>query len=182
MSIEGCYVVVSDPKADERGSFFRTYCVDELRRAEIDLPVVQTSISVTARRGTIRGIHLQLPPSSERKMVRCLAGVIWDVVVDLRPGSPSWAKWSAVYLDDPVKAVVVDEGCGHGFQSLSDGCVVEYQISERYDPGRASGVSWCDPALAIDWPEPVTAMSESDRTQPTLDGLGALQGEIGRAE
>ena len=131
---------------------------------------MQCSISFNSRKGTLRGIHYQVPPHAEAKVVRCTRGAIYDVVVDLRPDSPTYRKWSAVVLTAEKRNMVyVPEGCAHGFLTLKDESEVFYQMSEFYNPESARGVRWDDPAFNIMWPEKVAVISERDRTYPDFE-------------
>jgi dTDP-4-dehydrorhamnose 3,5-epimerase len=154
---------------DERGSFARTYCADEFAARGLEACVVQCSVSYTRRRGTIRGMHWQSEPHAEAKIVRVTRGAVHDVVVDVRPGSPTLHHSFAVRLDSTgTRALYVPPGFAHGFQTLEDDTEVSYQISAAYVPAAARGLRYDDPALAIYWPEPVTIVSERDREHPLL--------------
>jgi dTDP-4-dehydrorhamnose 3,5-epimerase len=158
--LEGAYVIEFDAVQDERGFFARTYCDEELRKL---LPhIAQSSISFSSFRGTLRGMHYQRPPHEEAKIVRCSRGRIFDVIVDLRT-----ARWFGIELkSDNRRMLFVPERFGHGFQALDDDTEVSYQISRKYNSDSASGFRWNDPAFAIQWPLPVTAMSDRDRSWP----------------
>jgi dTDP-4-dehydrorhamnose 3,5-epimerase len=130
---------------------------------------VQCSISFNARKGTLRGLHYQAVPHAETKLVRCTKGAIYDVVVDLRPRSPTFREWTAVELTAEKRNMVyVPEGCAHGFLTLEDESEVFYQMSEFYDAESARGVRWDDPAFQIAWPGKVEVISERDRTYPNI--------------
>jgi len=138
---------------DERGFFARTACLREFRAHGLPQQWVQSSISWNRRRGTVRGLHFQWPPSQEAKLVRCVRGAIFDVLLDLRPGTESFLRHHALELDDERRdAVYVPAGVAHGFQTLRDDVEVLYQMSDYYVPELAAGVRWNDPALAIAWP------------------------------
>jgi dTDP-4-dehydrorhamnose 3,5-epimerase len=129
--------------------------------------MVQANAIVTRARGTLRGVHFQLPPHEEAKLVRCLRGEIFDVCVDLRPESPTYRKWHGVHLTaGDNRMFYVPEGCGHGFQSLTDDTEVQYQTSAFFAPSHATGVRYNDPAFKVEWPEPVTMLSEADTNWP----------------
>jgi dTDP-4-dehydrorhamnose 3,5-epimerase len=170
--IDGLWVVETEPVSDARGSFVRLSCERELAPVCPGLRFVQTNLSVTARAGTVRGMHLQRPPAAEHKLVRCLAGRVFDVAVDLRPGSPTFLGWHATELSaDVERSVLIGEGLAHGFQALSDDARLLYQHTAFWDPRREAGVRWDDPAIGIAWPLPVTAVSERDRGLPLASGL-----------
>jgi dTDP-4-dehydrorhamnose 3,5-epimerase len=165
--IRGAYLIDIEPVEDERGFFARTYDADELRRRGLDARVAQCSVSFSARRGTLRGMHYQRAPHSETKLVRCTRGAIYDVVIDLRPSSPSFKQWFGAELTARShRMLYVPEGLAHGFQTLEDDSEVAYQISEAYHPHAAAGFRWNDPAFAIRWPLDVTAIAERDRSFP----------------
>lgn len=176
-AVDGMFVVQPEPREDERGWFARTWCDIEARAHGLEPKWVQCSISYNARRGLIRGLHYQRPPYEETKLVRCTSGSIHDVVVDLREESPTLGRYHAVVLSAANRlAVYVPAGCAHGFQVLEDGSEVFYQISEFYAPDHAAGVRWNDPTLDIQWPLPVTSMSERDQTLPYFRATTAVPG------
>ncbi|GBD43047.1 dTDP-4-dehydrorhamnose 3,5-epimerase [bacterium HR40] len=155
---------------DRRGWFGRAFCRDSLRHLGIDLDPVQANLSLSRRRGTLRGLHYQLPPSAETKLVRCLAGAILDVVLDLRPHSPTFGRHMAVELEGGApRAVLVPPGCAHGFLTLTDDTLVLYFVSARYDPARERGVRFDDPTFAIRWPFPPEVVSDRDLAHPDFD-------------
>jgi dTDP-4-dehydrorhamnose 3,5-epimerase len=166
--IPGAFVVESEPIADERGFFSRIFDADEFatRGLEIDFP--QWSISYNERRGTLRGMHLQRDPHAEAKLVRCTRGSLYDVVLDLRPDSPTFRRWAAVELSEENRlALYIPKGLAHGFQTLAPATEVVYAMSERFEPSAADGVRWDDPAFGIEWPETEQrVMSEKDRSWP----------------
>ena len=165
--ISGVFEIHPELKSDERGFFARTWCQSEFRDHGLDSNLVQCSISYNARKGTLRGMHYQAPPFSETKVVRCTQGAICDVVLDLRPESPTFRVWIAVYLTAENRNMVyVPKGCAHGFLTLKDGTEVFYQMSEFYNADSARGVRWDDPAFRIAWPEKVEVISERDRAYP----------------
>jgi dTDP-4-dehydrorhamnose 3,5-epimerase len=168
--IGGVYVVESDPAADERGFFARTYCRRAFAEQGIPFAIEQASVSFNARRGTLRGMHLQVEPHEEAKLVRCLAGAVFDVVVDLRAGSPTQLQWLGVELSaDGRNALYVPAGLAHGFLTLEDACELEYLISTPYEPAAAAGVRWDDPAIGIEWPSAPTVISPRDAAFADLD-------------
>ena len=169
--VQGAFRVAIEPQADARGFFARIYCEREFAAAGLPSRFVQASLSFNARRGTVRGLHFQWPPSREGKLVRCLSGAIHDVLLDLRPGSPSYLKHAAIGLDaDRRDAVFIPHGVAHGFQSLADGSEVLYEMTDFYAPELAGGVRWDDPAFGIDWPIAAPgAISERDANCPDFD-------------
>jgi dTDP-4-dehydrorhamnose 3,5-epimerase len=165
--LEGAYIVEPERREDERGFFARTWCRDELAAEGLVTDLAQCSISRNTHAGTLRGMHFQTAPHEEVKLVRCTTGAVHDVIVDLRPGSPTHARWIAVELDaERANALYIPKGFAHGFQSLVDGAEVLYMISDAYAPEAASGVRFDDPAFGICWPLPVRVISERDRAWP----------------
>jgi dTDP-4-dehydrorhamnose 3,5-epimerase len=164
--IEGAFVIATEPVEDERGFFARTFCQEEFRSRGLEACVAQCGVSFSARRGTLRGMHLQAPPHAEVKLVRCSRGAIYDVILDLRDGSPTFARWWAVELTPASgRLLYVPEGVAHGFQTLEPDTEVSYQMSRAHVPEAATGVRWDDPAFGIDWPLEVTAISAGDRAR-----------------
>lgn len=152
---------------DERGSFARSFCRDEFARQGLPTQFVQASVSVTRHAGTLRGMHYQLPPHEEGKLVRCARGAVHDVVADLRPGSPSYMKWQGFRLDqDGDLSLFIPPGCAHGFQTLADDTELLYQMSTEYAPGSAAGFRYDDRAFAIAWPREVTLVAAKDLAWP----------------
>lgn len=169
-AIEGVVIVEPQPHADERGFFARTFCAREFGAAGLSPVVAQANVSFNHRAGTLRGLHYQRPPAQEAKLVRCTRGSVFDVAVDLRPGSPTYLRHVGVVLDaDARNALYVPEGCAHGYLTLEDGCEVTYQVSEFYTPGVEAGLRWDDPTLGIDWPREVRVVSPKDAGLPLLD-------------
>jgi dTDP-4-dehydrorhamnose 3,5-epimerase len=167
-ALAGVVVVELEEHVDERGSFARTWCRDEMTAAGLSSELAQCSLSRNRRAGTLRGLHFQRAPYEEAKLVRCTRGAIFDVAVDLRAGSPTRGQWVGVELDPHTgRALYVPEGCAHGFQTLVDDTDVAYMISVPYASDAADGVRWDDPLLAIDWPDaPERTISERDRGLP----------------
>lgn len=166
-SVPGAVVVELVRHEDERGFFARAWDPDELVAAGLTPRLRQASFSRSARAGTIRGMHFQHAPHEEAKMVRCVRGAIFDVVLDLRPESPTYLAWHGVELShDNGRAIYVPEGCAHGFQTLVDDADVLYLISCPYVPEAADGVRWDDPAFAIAWPLEPTVIGPKDREWP----------------
>ena len=168
--IAGAFIVEAEPVSDERGFFARVWCVDELRDAGLRNEVVQVSVSLNVRAGTLRGMHWQRAPHAETKVVRCTRGAIFDVIVDVRPSSLSYRRWYGIELsEDYVRMLYIPEGVAHGFLTLTDDTEVLYQMSDSYVPTATRGVRWDDPAFAIEWPAPPLVMSERDRAFPDFD-------------
>ncbi len=169
--LAGAYLVDPERIADERGFFARTWCRDEFERRGLDARLVQCNISSNARRGTIRGMHYQVEPHGEVKLVRCTRGAIFDVVVDVRPASPTYLRWFGVDLTaENRRMLYIPSGFAHGFQTLADEAEVAYQMSDFFHADSARGIRHDDPALAIAWPLPLTVISEKDRGYPPLPG------------
>jgi len=165
--LPGVFEIRMEPMPDARGFFARCWCEREFESHGLNPKVVQCSVSFNARRGTLRGMHYQVAPDQEAKVVRCTKGALYDVLVDLRRGSPTFGDWVAVVLTAERRNMVyVPEGCAHGFLTLEDETEVLYQISEFYSPQSARGVRWDDPAFRIVWPEEVKVISERDRKYP----------------
>ena len=155
------------PHEDERGFFARLWCAEALRSRALPDTLQQCSLSYNRRARTIRGVHYQAAPRAETKVVRCVRGAIYDVLVDLRPESPTFKQWVAHELNDRNRlALYVPPGIAHGFQTLTDDAEVLYLIDQAYDPALARGVRWNDPAFGIRWPLPPGALSERDRGFP----------------
>ena len=168
--LQGAFEIHLEVKPDERGFFARAWCQREFENSKLNSRLAQCSISFNSRKGTLRGIHYQAPPDAETKVVRCTKGAIYDVVVDLRPGSPTFRDWIAVVLTAEKRNMVyVPEGCGHGFLTLEDESEVFYQMSEFYSAESARGVRWDDPAFQVAWPDKVEVISERDRTYPNFE-------------
>jgi len=165
--LPGVFEIDVEPKADERGLFARTWCQKEFVDRGLKGNVVQCSLSFSPRRGTLRGMHYQVAPHGETKLVRCTSGAVYDVVVDLRPESPTFKDWIAVVLAaETRKTMYVPEGCAHGFLTQEDETEVFYQMSEFHDMEFARGVRFDDPAFHIDWPDKIEVISQRDRNYP----------------
>jgi dTDP-4-dehydrorhamnose 3,5-epimerase len=172
--LAGAFVVDLDRKPDQRGFFSRSFCNEEFEAHGLTPAIVQCNISFNHRRGTLRGMHYQVPPAPEAKLVRCLRGAIYDVIVDMRPGSPTFLQHFGIELSDENRtALFVPEMFAHGYQALSDGAEVLYQVSAAYAPACERGLRYDDPALAIAWPEPVTLISDKDRAWPLVSAKAA---------
>jgi dTDP-4-dehydrorhamnose 3,5-epimerase len=160
-------IVDVDPHRDARGLFARTFCEEEFAAAGLPIRFVQSSLSFNTHRGTLRGMHFQVAPKTEGKLIRCTLGAIHDVAIDLRQDSPTFRRYVAVELSaENRRALYVPPGCAHGFQTLADYSEVLYLMTEFYAPEAARGVRWNDPAFGIEWPIGNPTMSERDATYP----------------
>jgi dTDP-4-dehydrorhamnose 3,5-epimerase len=167
LSIPGAYLIESEPSTDERGSFERIWCAREFELHGLSSRLVQCNISTNRRQGTLRGMHYSVPPRAETKVVRCVKGSVFDVLLDLRPSSETYRKWVAEILSrDNARAVFVPQGVAHGFQTLEDETDILYEMSEFYDPQCARGARWNDPAFDIAWPLADPILSGRDRETP----------------
>ena len=165
--LEGAKVVELEKVKDERGFFARSFCSHEFELHGLNPLVVQCNVSFNPRRGTLRGMHFQRPPHEETKLVRCTRGIIYDVIVDLRPESRTFRQWFAMELSATEgQALYVPPGLAHGFQTMTDDCEIFYQMSETYRPGAAGGVRWNDPAFSITWPHVNPIISSRDASFP----------------
>jgi dTDP-4-dehydrorhamnose 3,5-epimerase len=165
--VHGAWLIELEPYCDERGSFARTFCARDFAERGLATHFVQHSTSRSLRCGTLRGMHFQRPPHVEVKVVRCLAGAIYDVMLDLRPGSRTFGRWQGVELKaGDQRQLYIPAGCAHGFQTLTDDSEVGYLISAFYEPSAADGVPYDDPQFGITWPLPVTVLSDRDRGWP----------------
>ena len=167
--LTGAWLIEIDPIQDTRGFFARTYCEDQFSAYGLETHWPQCSISYNRRRGTLRGLHYQIPPHEETKLVRCTQGAVFDVIVDLRPDSVTHRQWfSTILSQDNRHMLYVPAGFAHGFQTLVDESEVYYQISQRYVPEASAGIRWNDPALGIKWPLSDPILSDRDRAYPDL--------------
>jgi len=165
--LPGVFEIQIEAKPDDRGIFARTWCQEEFASQGLSSRLVQCNLSFTTQQGTLRGMHYQVAPHEETKLIRCTRGAIYDVVLDLRPDSPAYKDWVAVELTAGKRNMIyVPEGCAHGFLTLQDGTEVIYQMSEFWNPESSRGVRWDDPAFQITWPAKVEVISERDRTYP----------------
>jgi dTDP-4-dehydrorhamnose 3,5-epimerase len=168
--LPGAVLVELEPARDERGFFARSYCEREFRERGLATRFPQCNVSFNHARGTLRGMHYQLEPHAEVKLVRCTAGAIFDVIVDLRAGSPMRLQWTGVELSARNRsALYIPEGFAHGFLTLEDATEVFYQMGAFHEPGAARGLRWDDPTLAIDWPAAPAVISARDASYPDLD-------------
>lgn len=169
-SIAGVATVETSRRADSRGTFARFFCASELGSLMGQRHIVQINHSSTKVPGSVRGMHYQLPPFAEMKLVRCLKGSVWDVALDLRQGSPTFLEWCAETLSaENGKMMVIPEGCAHGFQTLQADCELLYLHTEFYRPDAEAGVMPTDPRVRIEWPLEITALSDNDATRPLLE-------------
>ncbi len=167
LPLQGAFVIEPEPITDERGFFARTFCREEFSAHGLNPALAQCSVSFNKRKGTLRGMHYQKKPHEEVKLVRCTSGAIYDVIIDLRPDSPTFKRWEGIELSsDNRKAVYIPEGFAHGFLTLIDDCEVFYQMSEVFHSECAAGVRWDDPVFDIEWPDEVGVMSERDKNYP----------------
>ena len=178
-ALKGAVVIDPEPMEDERGLFARAFCEQEFADHGLEARFVQCNLSYNSRKGTLRGLHFQAPPHQEAKIVRCTRGAIFDVVVDLRTGSETLARWTGFELDESNRrAVYVPRGFAHGFITLVDGSEVLYMMSAPYVAEAARGIRWDDQEIAIDWPLVPTIISARDAALPRLrDVAAAPRGE-----
>lgn len=168
-SIEGLWKIDLAPRSDERGWLVRTFCEQAFAGQGLNVHWPQASSTRTRLRGTIRGMHWQAQPAPETKLLRCTRGSIWDVIVDVRPSSPTFGRWLAFELcEDSHRQLYIPAGCAHGFQALTDDVELNYLMSAPYEPSLARGVRWDDPTLAISWPLPPVLVSARDQSLPFL--------------
>jgi dTDP-4-dehydrorhamnose 3,5-epimerase len=169
LPLPGAFRIELQRHEDERGFFARTFCADEFRAQGFVTEFVQHSISFNARKGTLRGLHYQADPYAETKLLRCSAGAVFDVMVDLRRSSPTFGRWHAETLTSGNRLMLyIPAGFAHGFQTLADDTELYYEIAPAYVPDASRGVAFDDPSLAIPWPLPDPIVSAADRTRPRL--------------
>ena len=165
--LQGAYIIEPQRLDDDRGFFARSWCQREFERHRLNPRIVQCSISFNRHAGTLRGMHYQAAPHQEAKLVRCTRGRLYDVIVDLRPDSPTFKQWTGTELTaDNRRSLYIPEGCAHGFQTLDADTELVYQMSEFHHPEAARGVRWNDPAFGIAWPLADPILSEADRSYP----------------
>ena len=168
--LHGAFIIDLERHEDERGFFARTFCRNEIEAHGLNISVTQCNISHSLRKGTLRGMHFQLPPMQEAKLVRCIRGALFDAIVDLRHDSPTFCQWTGVDLTaDNGRSLYVPEGFAHGILTLTDNTELHYQISQFYDPDLGAGVRYDDPAFNIAWPIQPDVINERDRTWPDFD-------------
>ena len=181
--LKGAFTIDLERMEDERGFFARAFCQDEFRDHGLKPLIAQTNIASNARKGTLRGMHFQYPPAAESKLVRCTRGAILDVIVDLRPESPTYLEHISVELnEDNITALYVPERFAHGYQTLLDNTHASYQMGEFYTPNAGGGLRYDDPRLGIKWPLPVSAMSPKDQAfRPLREIEDELKRRMSRA-
>jgi dTDP-4-dehydrorhamnose 3,5-epimerase len=168
--IKGSFIITPDPICDERGFFARTFCRREFEEHGLNSDLVQCNISFNKTKGKLRGMHYQAKPYAEAKLIRCTAGAICDVIIDLRSDSSTFRQWLIVYLSaENHKLFYIPEGFAHGFQTLTDNAELIYHHSTFYNPDYERGLRYDDPALAITWPLPAGVISVRDQCYPLID-------------
>lgn len=176
LPLPGAYRVELEPRGDARGFFARLFCAEEFAARGLATRWVQCNTSFTAAAGTLRGLHFQRPPMAETKLLRCIRGAIFDVIVDLRAGSPTFGRWHGERLDDMNRTMIcVPEGFAHGFQTLTPDVEMLYFHSAPYSAAHEGGLRWDDGRVAVDWPLRVTEISSRDAAFPTLDMLEPIR-------
>jgi dTDP-4-dehydrorhamnose 3,5-epimerase len=169
--LQGAFIVEPERREDARGFFARVFCVEEFEAHGLETKLVQCSISFSKQRQTLRGMHCQVAPYQEVKLVRCTRGAVYDVVLDLRPASPTFKQWTGIELTSENRRMMyVPRGFAHGFLTLEDNCEVFYQMSEFYHSENERGVRWDDPAFGIVWPAQAIIISEKDRNIKDFTG------------
>lgn len=170
--LKGAFIVDLDEKHDHRGFFARTFCAQEFAEHGLKPTVAQCNLSFNYKQGTLRGMHYQVAPACETKLVRCTQGAIYDVIIDMRPDSPTYLQHIGVELSaENRRALYVPEMFAHGYQALSDGAEVVYQVGEFYTPGYERGLRYNDPVLGIEWPLPVSEISVKDAAWDLLESF-----------
>ena len=170
--LKGAFIIDLDRKTDERGFFARAFCQNEFREHGLKPIIAQANIASNAKRGTLRGMHFQYPPAAESKLVRCTRGAILDIIVDLRPDSPTYLDHVSVELnEDNMSALYVPERFAHGYQALCNNTDTSYQVGEFYTPSTESGLLHDDPRLGLKWPLPVSVISAKDQAFRPLDEI-----------
>jgi dTDP-4-dehydrorhamnose 3,5-epimerase len=170
--LEGCTLIRTIPHGDQRGYFARTFCANEFKEHGLNTTLAQASYSYNKRRGTVRGLHFQEVPVMEDKLVRCLRGTIFDIMVDIRPSSPTFGQWYGHELSETNNLQLHStQGFAHGFQTLTDDCIVAYHIAQFYDPTKTSGIRWDDPDIGVAWPETPIDQSPRDLSLPFLSDI-----------
>jgi dTDP-4-dehydrorhamnose 3,5-epimerase len=165
--LKGAFIIEIEKLEDERGFFGRSWCANEMKKHGINVNVLQANISFNKCKGTLRGMHYQVAPHQEAKLVRCSRGSIYDVIIDLRKNSPTFKQWIGVELtQDNYKMLYVPEDFAHGFITLEDNCEISYLMSEFYVPGAGATIRWNDPLFNIKWPFEPIVISEKDKNQP----------------
>ena len=164
--LKGAFIIEIEKREDERGFFGRSWCANEMKEHGLNVNIRQANISFNKAKGTLRGMHYQIAPHQEAKLVRCSRGSIYDVIIDLRKNSPTFKQWIGVELtQDNYKMLYVPEDFAHGFITLEDNCEISYLMSEFYVPGAGATIRWNDPLFNIEWPIVPKVISEKDRFQ-----------------
>jgi dTDP-4-dehydrorhamnose 3,5-epimerase len=167
--LKGAFIIEIERREDERGFFGRAFCQHEFEAHGLKPIIAQANVASNRKKGTLRGMHFQYPPTAETKLVRCTRGAIVDIIVDLRPESPTYLRHVAVELNaDNQRALYIPERFAHGYQALRDNTDTSYQVGEFYTPGSEGGLRYDDPQLGLQWPLPVAVMSDKDRVWPLL--------------
>lgn len=179
-ALRGAYFIDLEPRIDSRGFFARAFCQKEFQAHGLKPVIAQANVALNHRKGTLRGMHFQYPPAAETKVVRCTRGAILDILVDLRPESPTWLQHIAVELtEENHRALYVPERFAHGYQVLRDETETSYQVGEFYTPGAEGGLRYSDPRLGLSWPLPVTVISSKDEAWPLLEAQEVeVQGQM----
>ncbi len=171
LKIKGAYLIELERREDPRGFFARSWCQKEFDAHGLCSCFVQINVGFSKQKGTLRGMHYQLVPYQEVKVVRCTMGAVYDVIVDIRPNSPTCKEWVGLELTEENRHMLyIPEGCAHGYQTLEDNTEICYQTSQFYAPEYAAGVRYDDPAFEIQWPADVTNISDADRSWPNYQG------------
>lgn len=170
--LKGAFIIDIDRKEDPRGFFGRAFCQNEFKEHGLKPIIAQGNVAFNKRKGTLRGMHFQYPPAAETKLVRCTRGAILDIIVDLRPESPTYLQHVGVELtEDNFRSLYVPERFAHGYQALRDNTDTSYQVGEFYTPNMDGGLLYSDPRLQLDWPLPVSVISDKDKSWKLLDGV-----------
>jgi dTDP-4-dehydrorhamnose 3,5-epimerase len=168
--LQGAFILDLERREDERGFFARAFCQQEFSEHGLKPLIAQANVAYNHREGTLRGMHFQVPPAAETKLVRCTRGAILDIIADLRPESPTWLQHIEVELtEDNHRALFVPERFAHGYQVLTDRTETSYQVGEFYSPPNERALRYDDPRLGLEWPLPVTVISEKDKNAPLLE-------------
>ena len=170
LELKGAYLIEPELINDNRGFFARSFCIDEFQANNLEFEIKQSNLSFNKDKGTLRGMHFQQEPFAEAKLVKCISGSIYDIIVDLRKESQTYKQWLGMELSSiNRKMLYIPKGFAHGFQTLEDNVEVFYQMFEKYAPGFSSGVKWNDVSLSIKWPIPISVISEKDKSYPDMD-------------
>lgn len=170
--LKGAFIIDLEQRPDDRGFFARTFCMEEFQEHGLKQTVAQCNLSFNHKKGTLRGMHYQIAPATETKLIRCTQGAIYDVIVDMRPNSPTYLLHIGVELTaENRRALYVPEMFAHGYQTLTDAAEVTYQVGEFYTPGYERGLHYDDPVLGIEWPLPVSEISVKDAAWPLLQSI-----------